>query len=91
MSNQDVPFDTGLHHLSFALNIQQCDVPELLIRVNDQMIDFDQPVRVTFGEKELFEGPVTRSKATIEKTFNERHDQTAIFSAEIKVAIPADN
>ena len=65
-------------------------MPELLIRINDQMIDFDQPVRVTFQGEVLFEGPVSRKKATIEKTFNERHDAKAIFSAEINVEIPQD-
>ncbi len=79
-------------HDGQTFEIQQSDVPELLIRVNDDMINFDQPVRITYQGKVLFEGQLTRSKATIEKTFEERHDPSAVFSAEVKVAIPqSDN
>ena len=75
-------------HDGQAFNIQQCDVAELLIRVSDEMIDFDKNVVVTHKGKTLFDGQLDRSKAVIEKTFNERHDPNAIFSAEIAIALP---
>lgn len=72
-----------------SFTIEQCDVDELLIRFNDDMIDFQKPVRVEFDGKVLFEGVLQRSKAVIEKTFQERHDSTSIFSAELPIAIPS--
>ncbi|MCD0462425.1 dienelactone hydrolase family protein [Roseiconus lacunae] len=75
-------------HDGQAFEIQQCDAAKLLIRVNDQMIDFGQNVRVTYQGDVLFDGQLNRSKAVIEKTFNERHDVNAVYSAEIAVEIP---
>ena len=46
---------------------------EVLIRVNEGMVDFDKKVVVTHQGKSLFDGKLVRSKAVIEKTFNERH------------------
>ena len=77
-------------HDGQTFDILQSDVAELLIRVNDDMIDFDKNVVVTYKGKALFDGKLVRSKAVIEKTFNERHDPQAIFSAEIKVVLPIE-
>ncbi|PQO46620.1 transglutaminase domain-containing protein [Blastopirellula marina] len=71
-----------------TFEIEQCDVPKLTIRVNDEMIDFGKNVVVTYQGKTLFDGKLTRSKSVVEKTFDERHDPTAVFSAEVEVAIP---
>ncbi|MBA62353.1 MAG: polyhydroxyalkanoate depolymerase [Planctomycetaceae bacterium] len=68
--------------------IEHSDVSQLLIRVNDEMINFDKNVTVIHNEKVLFRDKVTRSTETIEKTFQERHDPTAVFSAEIEINIP---
>ena len=77
-------------HDGQAFEVLHSDVAELLIRVNDDMIDFDKNVSVTYHGNVLFDGVLLRSKSVIERTFNERHDSTAVFSAEIKVAIPTN-
>ncbi|MEC9095402.1 MAG: transglutaminase domain-containing protein [Planctomycetota bacterium] len=71
-----------------TFTIEHSDVAQLLIRVNDDMIDFNKKVTVIHKDKVVFNDKISRSSATIEKTFQERHDPTAVFSAEIKVNIP---
>ncbi|OYP33084.1 dienelactone hydrolase family protein [Rhodopirellula sp. MGV] len=71
-----------------TFEIQHSDVSELAIRVNDDMIDFDKNVVVTYRDKVLFDGKLERQQLVIEKTFNERHDLKSVFSAELRVVIP---
>ncbi len=71
-----------------SFTIEHSDVNEIVIRVNDDMIDFSKKVSVSYQGKELFKGKLERNAATISKTFEERHDSTAVFSAEITVTIP---
>lgn len=77
-------------HDGQTFDVEHSDVSELWIRVNDDMIDFDQPVKVTCKGNVLFDGKLVRSKEVMKKTFDERHDKTAVFSAEIKVTIKKD-
>ncbi|QEG39320.1 dienelactone hydrolase family protein [Roseimaritima ulvae] len=79
-----------VRHDGQAFEVLHSDVSEFFIRVSDQMIDFDQEVIVKYNDQTLFRGQLTRSKATIQKTFDERHDRTAVFSAEIQVKIPGE-
>ncbi|MFN3192338.1 MAG: transglutaminase domain-containing protein [Aureliella sp.] len=69
-------------------DVEECGVERLAIRLNDDMIDFNQPIRVTYDEQVLFEGLVARNKTVIERTFNECHDRSNVFSAEIEVEVP---
>ncbi len=62
-------------------------VKELAIRLDDSMLDLDQPVRVQMDGSTLYEGIVPRSLATIKATLEERNDPTGVFSAEIKVSL----
>lgn len=62
---------------------------ELAIRFDDELIDFDQPVRVLQGSQTLFEGTVTRTIQSIDQMLSERLDPTGTFFAEIKVSVTA--
>lgn len=73
-----------------VFKIEQCDVEEIRIRLNEDMVDFGKPVSVAYQDKTLFEGLVRRSKDVVKQTFDERHDKSALFSAEILVSIPKD-
>ncbi len=75
-------------HDSQTFTIEHCDVAQLLIRVNDDMINFSKPVSVIYKGNVLFQEKVTRSAATMQRTFQQRHDPAAIFSAEIVISIP---
>jgi len=58
--------------------------PETIsVRLNDAMLDLDQPVVITRNGKEVFRGQATRTIATLEKTLEGRGDPDLMFSAEI--------
>jgi hypothetical protein len=60
----------------------------LTMRLDDEMADLDQDVRIAFGATELFRGRAARSKATIERVLKERYDPKSAFVAEVEVRIP---
>jgi poly(3-hydroxybutyrate) depolymerase len=64
-------------------------IETLLIRLDDRMVDCDLPVQVRFGDRELHDGPVTRSIKTLARTLADRGDPELLFPCEIAVAIPA--
>ncbi len=58
----------------------------LLIRLNDKILDLDQPLRVTGPDgSTLFQGKVSRSKETAKRTFKNRRDRDLVFFSEIQV------
>lgn len=63
-------------------------IDALVLRFNDQMIDFDQPVVVRYGDNEVFRGKIERKLSTLSKTLTERSDPTSTYSAELQVEIP---
>ncbi|MCP3690587.1 MAG: polyhydroxyalkanoate depolymerase, partial [Planctomycetaceae bacterium] len=64
-------------------------IEQLVLRVNDQMINLDQPLTVRVQGKEVFNGSVNRTIGIIAKTLMERSDPTSIFSAEVTVSVTA--
>jgi predicted esterase len=72
-----------------TIDITDADnVTHLLIRVDDRMLDLDQPVRVTHKGRVLSEATAPRTIATLQKTLASRHDPKLMFAAEIAVTIP---
>ena len=71
-----------------VIRIEKTDVPKLKIRLNDAMVDLDQPVSVYFQDKLLFEGKVDRSIRMQALSLIERADPSYVFSAEITVSLP---
>lgn len=69
------------------IQIEQSDVGTLYIRLHDQMVDLDQPVRIMYGDQTLFEGTVPRTIETIAKTLEERKDPTSLSYAEVEVSL----
>ncbi len=66
--------------------IEKADgLESIMIRFNDQMIDFEQPVIVTFNGGEVFNGKVNRTMRTLAKTISDRGDPETVYSAEIHV------
>jgi poly(3-hydroxybutyrate) depolymerase len=64
-------------------------IETLLIRLDDRMIDGDRPVTIRCDDRVLYDGPVTRSIATLARTLADRGDPELLFACEIAVAIPA--
>lgn len=58
---------------------------ELTLRLSDELLDLDNPVRVIAGGKTIFNGEVKRSFATVEQSLNEREDPQTACTALLKV------
>lgn len=58
---------------------------EIFVRLNDQMLDLDQPVRVSFKDEQVANAIAPRTIATLAKTLAERGDPASMYSAEIVV------
>jgi len=61
------------------------NVDKLRVRLADGLVDLDQPVKITAGERVLFEGVAPRTAATLAKTLAERGDPAGVFAAEVEV------
>lgn len=73
------------------VDLQSDDVGRVTVRLNDQMIDLDKPVRITSGDRVLHDGRVERTIATLAKTLEERGDPASLFPAEIEVSVGDEN
>jgi hypothetical protein len=62
-------------------------VARLLIRLDDRLLDLDKPVKVTFGDKTLFEGLQPRTIASLQETLQGPGDPKLAFPAEVAVTI----
>ena len=71
------------------ITVERSDYPSFTICLNDEMMDLDKPVTVEYEGRTLFKGKVRRDAATIARTLRERGDTRLVFSAEIKVEMPA--
>ncbi|WP_372806509.1 transglutaminase domain-containing protein [Pontiella sp.] len=62
------------------------DVPNgTRVRLSEQLLDLDQPVRLSVNGTEVFNGPVNRDRAVMEASLRERLDPAAAAPAEIVV------
>lgn len=70
----------------FAVESKQID--RVTIRFNDELVDFDKPVSITWGSMQLYEGRLHRTIAVIAKSLDERFDPDLVFSCELSVNLP---
>jgi poly(3-hydroxybutyrate) depolymerase len=70
-----------------TIDLQSTEADRVRILLNDSLIDFDKPVKVTSEGKVLYEGRVERSIAVISKSLQERLDGKFVYCAEIVVSL----
>lgn len=68
--------------------IDTADVQTIKIRLNDDMLNMNEPVTVAFNDAVVFEGRVPRTIQTLSKTLSERGDPKSVFAGEIVVEMP---
>lgn len=68
-----------------VIRLQSSDVPAVIVRVSDEMVDLDEPVRIVVGERTVFEGKIPRTIGMMAKSLAERGDPGMVFSGEAKV------
>lgn len=64
------------------------NVPTLIVRLDDRMLDLDQPVSISFGGKILHNGLAPRTIGTMIKTLANRGDPQLVFDSEVNVSLP---
>ncbi len=70
-----------------TVTIEKSDYSRVTVFLNDALVNMDQPVKVVYGEKVLFEGTLTRSPGTMLQTLNGRGDLSYIFPAYVEVSL----
>ena len=70
-----------------TVTIEKSDYSRVTVYLNDALVNLDQPVKVVYGEKVLFEGTLTRSPQTMLQTLNARSDLSYIFPAQVEVTL----
>jgi hypothetical protein len=63
------------------------EVTTLTIRLNDQMLDLDKPVVITFSGKEIFKGKAPRTIENLASTLARRGDPDLVFPANLTVKL----
>lgn len=66
----------------------ESDLPQLSLRLSDQLLDLDQPVRIIWNHQPVFEGRVDRSTQAIADSLLQRADPTSIATAILHVTRP---
>jgi predicted esterase len=71
------------------IDIDAKGVSRLIVRLNDRMLDLDQPLTIATGGKALWSKPVSRTIGVIAKTLAERGDPAAVFCGEVAIDLGA--
>jgi hypothetical protein len=71
-----------------TVTIESSTVPEVVILLNDEMLDLDRDVTITYRGKNIHHGRIDRQRTVIERTLKERGDPTSLFCAELVLNIP---
>lgn len=70
-----------------TIRITRCDYSSLTLSLCDAMLDLDQPIKVVYQDKTLFEGRVERRASTLHRTLFTRGDPAYIFPVQIHVSL----
>lgn len=69
-----------------TIMIEEADgVESIIINLNDELLDLDQPVTVKYQNKVLYEDKINRNIKTIEQSLSERGDPELVYSGSIVV------
>jgi hypothetical protein len=64
------------------ITVESADVPEIKVRVADQLVDLDTDIVIRSGDRELFRGKIPRTIAAMDVSLAERGDPASVFSGE---------
>jgi transglutaminase-like putative cysteine protease len=71
-----------------TIRIESSSIKRLTIRLDDTMLNLDQPVRIEAGTLKLHEAVVPRTLIALVNTLQERGDPRGVFAAEVTVEWP---
>jgi predicted peptidase len=70
---------------SQAITLSSTNVPTVIVRLNDAMLNLDEPVVIRAGATTVLQQRLPRTVATLAHTLYERGDTNLVFSAEATV------
>lgn len=76
-----------VRHQGNDFEIVRCDYPSVRICLNDEMVNMDEPIRVSYMGRTLYRGKVRRTLADMAQTLLERGDCRWVFGGYIDVKI----
>ncbi|MCH1494938.1 MAG: dienelactone hydrolase family protein, partial [Rubripirellula sp.] len=71
-----------------TIEIEQSEVERLTVRLNDEMLNLDEPINLAWGGVPLGNIKAERTISTLAKTLAERGEQQGMFSAEFQIQPP---
>ena len=85
--NEIAGTEVKAHRGGQEIDLDTSGVKQLFVRLNDQMVDMDQPVTIRSGSHVLFHGVVPRTIGVISQTLSDRGDPQSIYLGEVSVAL----
>ncbi len=79
------PITVALDVTRNSINIIENYAQQISIWLNDDMLDLDGPIVITFQGRQIFNGQVTRKLSTMHESIRNRGDHNLIFSVQLKV------
>ena len=70
-----------------SISAQSDELDSVIVRLDDEMLDLDQPVQIVVGDQLRHNARLPRTIATMQKTLAERGDPRGIYSAEVEVKL----
>ena len=67
------------------IEIESSGVSRVSLRLTDDLVDLDQPIRVASGDETLYEGSVPRTILALWTSTEERGDPALVFSSEVSI------
>ena len=71
-----------------TVNISQCDYSQVTLYLNDEMLNLDKTIKITYKGKTIFKSKVIRTVKDLETSLDERGDTSYCFPVILKVNIP---
>lgn len=68
-----------------VITLQQCDYPQVTLYLNDQLVNLDKPVKVTYKGRTIFSKKLLRTEDNIRSSLAERGDPSYAFPAQLTV------
>lgn len=70
---------------TIQLECRNGDLQQAIVRLDDRLLDLDQPLKIQTGDQVRFHGKAPRTLGVIARTLAERNDPHAAFTAELTV------
>jgi hypothetical protein len=68
-----------------TIDIQSDDIDAVTVLLDDELVDFDQPVTIRLNERERFSGRAERTIAGLVQSLAERADRRSLYPARVTI------